>query len=224
MSSRLRRATAALTVGLAILLPASALALVSPFSDTDGNPFLNNIIAMANSGITTGCGGGKFCPKGNVTREQMAAFLNRAGPRASSKDFNTPLGNNPASKAADGGTVASLTVTSLNNEYLLLSASLFTLTYPTAGTFPCENVYRFQVDGSLVGQPTMYDRVLTQPSGSWVAPSISGQEMVAVGPGSHTVKLIYKDGAGNCSNWPGNGTLTAMVIPFDGNMGSIAAP
>jgi hypothetical protein len=33
---------------------------------------------LAELGVTTGCGGGNYCPSGYVTREQMAAFLGRA--------------------------------------------------------------------------------------------------------------------------------------------------
>ena len=36
------------------------------------------IEALANSGITTGCGAGNFCPDDTLTRAQMAAFLARA--------------------------------------------------------------------------------------------------------------------------------------------------
>jgi S-layer homology domain len=223
MRPHVRRAAAVLTIGLAILLPASVLAVVSPFSDTGGNPFISNIIAMANSGITSGCGGGKFCPKDAVTREQMAAFLNRAAPRASSVNFAFPLGNVLGGKAADGGTVAQLSVKSLNNEYLFLTAAFFAGTFDYPGTFPCENYYQFQVDGASVGFNSMYDRVLAQPPSTWSVAHMSGQTMAAVGPGSHVVKLIYKDGVGDCSNFPGTGSLTAMVIPFDGNMGSIGS-
>ncbi|HTY42710.1 MAG TPA: S-layer homology domain-containing protein [Thermoanaerobaculia bacterium] len=56
--------------------------LVSPppatatFSDvpTD-HPFFPFIEALAASGITGGCGGGKFCPDNPLTRGQMAVFL-----------------------------------------------------------------------------------------------------------------------------------------------------
>ncbi len=37
--------------------------------------FANWIEAMANEGITGGCGGGKFCPQNPVRRDQMAVFL-----------------------------------------------------------------------------------------------------------------------------------------------------
>jgi hypothetical protein len=72
-----------------LLVAATALALGIPlgvalashqFSDVPtSNPFHTDISAVADSGVTTGCGGTKFCPKDVVTREQMAAFLNRLG-------------------------------------------------------------------------------------------------------------------------------------------------
>ena len=42
------------------------------------HPYFRAIEALAKSGITQGCGGGNFCPNGNVTRGEMAAFLARA--------------------------------------------------------------------------------------------------------------------------------------------------
>jgi hypothetical protein len=46
------------------------------FSDDDG-PYEADINALADAGIATGCGGGKFCPGARVTRAQMASFLVR---------------------------------------------------------------------------------------------------------------------------------------------------
>jgi hypothetical protein len=48
------------------------------FTDDNKSIFRNDINQLAASGITAGCGGGKFCPHGMVTREQMSAFLWRA--------------------------------------------------------------------------------------------------------------------------------------------------
>jgi IgA peptidase M64/S-layer family protein len=42
------------------------------------NPFYNFIDRLAVLGITSGCGGGNFCPSNFVTRGQMSAFLVRA--------------------------------------------------------------------------------------------------------------------------------------------------
>ena len=43
-----------------------------------GHWAFQHIEALAASGITVGCGGGNFCPDGQLTREQMAVFLSKA--------------------------------------------------------------------------------------------------------------------------------------------------
>ncbi|MGI8999877.1 MAG: S-layer homology domain-containing protein [Candidatus Limnocylindria bacterium] len=48
------------------------------FSDISDSAFQTDIIWLAESGVTSGCGNGRFCPKASVTREQMASFLVRA--------------------------------------------------------------------------------------------------------------------------------------------------
>lgn len=47
------------------------------FSDDDGLSLEGAINAMAEAGLTGGCGATTFCPNSPVTREQMAAFLVR---------------------------------------------------------------------------------------------------------------------------------------------------
>lgn len=54
--------------------PASAT-----FSDVGtGHPFFQHVEALADSGITAGCGGGNYCPDAPLTRGQMAVFLSKA--------------------------------------------------------------------------------------------------------------------------------------------------
>ena len=48
------------------------------FSDIASTPFGREIEWAAKNGITTGCGGGRYCPTDPVTREQMASFIVRA--------------------------------------------------------------------------------------------------------------------------------------------------
>lgn len=48
------------------------------FTDDSTSIHQGSINALAASGITGGCAAGRYCPKSNVTREQMAAFLYRA--------------------------------------------------------------------------------------------------------------------------------------------------
>jgi hypothetical protein len=66
-----------------------AWSLTSPFTDIERSPFFEEIVWVAQQGITKGCGGTRFCPTGVVTRGQMATFLARALdlPRSSTDYF-----------------------------------------------------------------------------------------------------------------------------------------
>jgi alpha-tubulin suppressor-like RCC1 family protein len=51
----------------------------SPFADVPiSNSMCKYMKRLSELGVTTGCGGGNFCPNSLVNREQMAAFLGRA--------------------------------------------------------------------------------------------------------------------------------------------------
>ena len=52
---------------------------VATFNDVPAShPFFQFIEALVASGITAGCGGGRYCPDNPVTRGQMAVFLAKA--------------------------------------------------------------------------------------------------------------------------------------------------
>jgi hypothetical protein len=81
MVSRLRRGLR-LSVVLAFVIGAvvvgGAAVASHQFSDVaTSNDFHDEIDWLVDSGVTGGCGSGKYCPKGTVTREQMAAFMYR---------------------------------------------------------------------------------------------------------------------------------------------------
>lgn len=60
-------------------LQISPVALLPTFSDVPTNYWaFRHIEVLAASGITTGCGGGNFCPENPVTRAEMAVFLAKA--------------------------------------------------------------------------------------------------------------------------------------------------
>ena len=74
----------------AIAFPLGVLASHQFVDVPNSNPFHNDIDAIADAGVTLGCGGGKYCPSDFVTREQMAAFMNRLGALQAGK---TPVVN-----------------------------------------------------------------------------------------------------------------------------------
>jgi hypothetical protein len=54
----------------------SSAPAAATFSDVpSSHPFFRFIEALAASGITSGCGGGNFCPDALLTRGRMAVFL-----------------------------------------------------------------------------------------------------------------------------------------------------
>ena len=69
------RAEMASFLARALSLPASPN---DYFWDDNGNIHEGNINAVAQAGITLGCGGGQYCPASPTMREQMAAFLRRS--------------------------------------------------------------------------------------------------------------------------------------------------
>jgi len=82
MRFRISRMLALALAGL--LISGVAVAALPPggtFEDDNGNVHEGNIEAIAAEGITKGCNppaDDRYCPSSNVTRGQMAAFLNRA--------------------------------------------------------------------------------------------------------------------------------------------------
>jgi len=67
------------TVTFAYRLQISRAPLSPTFSDVPlTDPGFLYIEALAASGVTSGCGGGNFCPDAAVTRRQMAVFLSKA--------------------------------------------------------------------------------------------------------------------------------------------------
>ncbi|HVF63173.1 MAG TPA: hypothetical protein VNE58_04170 [Casimicrobiaceae bacterium] len=74
-------ARAALLAGIG-LTPCAAFAAppCAGFGDVDAlSIFCPNIEWIKNRNVTLGCGVGIYCPTASVTREQMAAFMNRLG-------------------------------------------------------------------------------------------------------------------------------------------------
>lgn len=79
----IRAMLVAFTATLLILAPVGAVGAggLGPggtFTDDNGNAHEGFIEAIADAGITSGCGGTLYCPADDVTRGQMASFLARA--------------------------------------------------------------------------------------------------------------------------------------------------
>ena len=78
----------------------------------DGNVHRGDIARLARSGITRGCGPGRFCPTQPVTRAQMASFLQRALDleRGDGDMFGDVTAGNPHRRDIDALALAGITV------------------------------------------------------------------------------------------------------------------
>ncbi len=74
-TANVTREQMAIFLDRALGLPATGTDFFSDDEGLTGEPAINRLAA---SGITTGCTATTFCPTANVTREQMAIFLDRA--------------------------------------------------------------------------------------------------------------------------------------------------
>jgi hypothetical protein len=67
---------------------------VYDFSDVPpADPFHASVVALSRNGITSGCGGGNYCPTADVARSQMSVFLlkSKLGPCYSPPPCTVPI-------------------------------------------------------------------------------------------------------------------------------------
>ena len=98
---RRRRTPLVLALVIALVAAPAIVLAVHDFSDVpDSSPFHDAISQLAGSGVTLGCGSGKFCPKAVVTREQMAAFMTRGLGYAAAGTGAIPMSETPTTYVA----------------------------------------------------------------------------------------------------------------------------
>jgi hypothetical protein len=126
---------------LAIAVPVA----FATFTDVPpSNPFYDDINAIQGAGITSGCGGGNFCPTDNITRQAEAAFVHRAGARVA----NGSYGNQDLTTA-----FADLGVLTINTGgvaghtgFVKIDANPQIFTFGSTGC-PCVGEFRLLEDG-----------------------------------------------------------------------------
>ena len=187
--TRGRRTLLALLLVLA--LPTAVLAS-DIFNDVpDSNTFHDNISALAEAGITVGCGGGNFCPGANITRGQEAAFIHRAASRVGLSYTAGAIGVGGAENSKD---IASVTILVPGNSSLGVGAKQFVKVdgmatiYGNGATSGCVcNMVMNIVDsdtGNVVA--SQFDEVAAVAGAQM---SLSTSFVFAESPGSHTYKL-----------------------------------
>lgn len=202
---------------VAVLLPSAALAS-HQFTDVpDSNIFHDDIGWLSDSGVTLGCNppaNDEFCPKGNVTREQMAAFMRRlaenqvvdAGSvQGYAADGLTRVAYDVQESSSPAGTLLETEITAPSAGLLIIGASLAVFGNAVDDVaFSC----RAAVDGVSIQSGDGF--------GQYDAPQIQDQCVVhstqVVDAGTYTVTI---DGTGATATYE-RGAMTVQFVPFDG--------
>jgi hypothetical protein len=210
-------------VVLAVL--ATALAVAVPvawatFNDVGPeDPFYNDVNAIQGAGITSGCGGGNFCPSSNITREAEAAFVHRNAPRVA---WTSGGGGQLDPGGSDLGSVT-ITVGGVagGTQFVVLSASVNTWIFDTEGC-PCDTGYQFTDDaGNPVSDAAGYNLndTVTADNGEGDDTG-SVQAVVPVSTGTTYTYHVRTFNQGGTGTVFGTAQITAMTVPFGSGGGN----
>jgi hypothetical protein len=217
---RRRRRAAPLVAVLLLAAAVPAAVLAASFADVPaGTTFYNAIEKVFAARITGGCGGGNYCPKANVTREQMAAFLGRTG---------------SIGEQATGGAVLSLEGAAVLGEvtirageitggtaYIQLIGTFGAFTDDIdANAFPYKGVFAIaDADGPLIGFEH-YIQIESLADDGFGDASGAVQVLIEAPTAvTKTYQLLGQQLAGTEGGLTAYGTIQAMYAPFSNGGG-----
>lgn len=232
------RRLALITLVLALVVPAGIVVAGGGQTFTDvppSNPFFADIEALVDAEVTRGCTLTLYCPKNNVTREQMAAFMNRLGALGAGTTPRVNADRLDGRHASDLVRVASISSTSLvtinNNLTVFPYPQNLVITAPTAGFVTVNAGITFR-SADCADVCFAYGHVRHVESGAestdagvWVSSTIeqasgSVHRVFAVEAGINTfrVELHRSSNSGTIRGY--RMTATAMFTPFGSTGGS----
>ncbi len=177
------------------------------------NTFHADIDAIADAGVTTGCAAGKYCPKDFVTREQMAAFLNRLGALGPGK---TPVVNADKVDGIDEVLAADDVVMSVAPGWLPSANSPVTFMYFAGGTrVTSAGAGARSVHEGLASPEVIGGRAygIDSVEACWLAsPGVFITNMVVVRQRSNDSSLVILDGTDRDLTSAGCATLVTSGI------------
>jgi S-layer homology domain len=201
----------ALGAALAVAVPVAW----ATFNDVPpSNAFYDDINAIQGAGITSGCGGGNFCPTDNITRQAEAAFAHRGLPRIA---FDESGGIGLTSSSQD---IASVSLTaggiSGGTGFVKVVASIGSYITSTTGC-PCMAGFRIAEDGSTISfnHYTTNDSVTSGGNfGGFGIETGALQIVVPVSTGTTHTFTLRGERDGGTGAMVGFGDITAEYIPF----------
>jgi hypothetical protein len=180
------------------------------------NPFYDDINALQGAGITSGCGGGNFCPSDNIFRMAEAAFVHRGMPRAGlgySSGVSVPSGT-----AAELGNVTiSVPGVPGSTQFVMIVAQVDTQIQSITGC-PCLTSYGIWQDSAndYVALGDSMNDALPAAGGTTTEGwnTSSSTMVVAVPTGTTQTFRVLASLTGGTGTVTGYGTIGAMTAPF----------
>ena len=227
-SSRRRRILTAAALVFALAAFPLGTAAIPQFSDVpDSNQFHNDIDAIADAGVTSGCAAGLYCPSAYVTREQMAAFMNRLGALAPEKTpvvnattvdrFNADALSRVAYASTDNagpdgsdGVKLTVAITAPTRGYFSVVASLDSTNYVADDAWFC---YLTKDAAYITGTQRLFDFQV----GANQEEDCVTNGVVSTCGGTSTFTLVIQDIGPSTSFRAGN--LFVQFTPFNGTGG-----
>jgi hypothetical protein len=202
-----------LVAAVATFAIAAPVAFATFFDVPPSNPFYADVNAVQGAGITSGCGGGNFCPGDNITRQAEAAFVHRGSPRIAQSAAIANIVVGPSAGASTDTVVGSVTIdvggVSGGHQFVKVDAhAAFTW---KAGTTPFFVAY-YIADGTCsgAGGQTFSDTIVANPGDDTA--SATWTEQVPTG-GPKTFVLCAFTDPGNSVNVE-SVTLDATTYAF----------
>jgi hypothetical protein len=203
-----RKAFIVVAATLAIIALSATFVLAShDFPDVSTGAFYHDDVSwLVDNGITSGCGGGKYCPNNAVTRGQMAVFLHKSAPYLSLVETN-----GSATDATVSSTYEQLDdLDSFSKAYegttIKLTWTDHVATGGTPGTSFCD--YQVRVDGDV---PDADARAVNYDTEQAVELTEIFSGLAA---GSHDLTLWVRGNGTSCSVNHGNFTQSVLVEEF----------
>lgn len=218
-----RRVLATLAVAAAIAVPSTTLGIIQVFSDVPpSSSYYTNILNLAYSGVTAGCGGGNYCPTDPVTREQMAAFLNRGLGRVAYQYMSGTLPTTETPAFATFPIQTGIPGSAISGASQFIKADTeVTIQLTDATSCPCQFRGAMYVTGSGYLQKYYADVTLTTVGEKKVL-SMTGVRAVTSGAQQTIeVRIFRSTGSGSATAY---GQATAEVFPFGSTGGVTLAP
>jgi hypothetical protein len=215
---RLRLAVMALAIVGLMAVPVGVFASHA-FSDVPtSHKFHTAIGRVAGAGITSGCGGSRYCPSDTVNRGSMAAFLARAAGRATSGpiDGTIPYEEPCCTETTLGSVEIKAGDVTGGTANVKLDVSLIGTTEGVDGCPCAANLWLTDELGELTYAQT-FVHLETPTLGGDPIDSASMTAVVPVETGVTTQFDVHGAVVNGTEHVFANGTITAAYFPFDGD-------